>query len=485
LSPFYFFAMSHNNFLKEKYNFLTPNLGQMDIRALALLSVLIVFSAVIGFKMAAFHPLVPIALLAAVALGIVTLVNTNLGLTILIFSMLLSPEIPIAQTIERAVTVRIEDFLIIAVFFAWFAKTSVRKELGLLRKTPLNKPILAYLAVSIFSTGLGIMSGNVSAKIGFFYILKYIEFFMIFFLFVNNLEDKRQIKTFIFCFLLVSFIIGVLTYAQIGRIDRPTAPFEGAHPEPNTLGGYLVLTLATALGILLYSSNTNVKLILLGLVCFNFYPLLMTLSRSSYLAFTLLYLILVIFSRKHRMILISLLVFAILFLPFFIPEKVKDRVLYTFSYGSDYTFGGGKIKLEKSAAARVETWQSAMDFLQKKPFFGFGVTGVPFMDSQYARLLAEIGIFGFLIFLWLIFAIIKSAWYIFNNSTDYFAQGLSLGFLGGFAGILLMGLAANVFVIVRISEPFWFLCACVMALLDIQPMKAAPGIKSMDHTDST
>ncbi len=450
-----------------------------------MLLVLVAVSALIGFKIAAFHPLVPIALLAAIAIGIATLVNTNLGLTILIFSMLLSPEIPIAQTAERAVTVRIEDFLIMAVFFAWFAKTAVRKELGLLRKTPLNKPIFAYLAISIFSTGLGIMSGDVSAKIGFFYILKYVEFFMIFFVFVNNLDDPKQIKIFIFCFLLVSFIIGVLTYAQIGKIDRPSAPFEGEHPEPNTLGGYLVLTMAAALGLLLYSKDANVKIILTGLVCFNIYPLLMTLSRSSYLAFILIYLVLVFFTRRHRLVMIGLLVFAILFLPFFIPERVKDRILYTFSYGSHYTFGGGKIRLEKSAAARVETWQRAMDFLSKKPFFGFGVTGVPFMDSQYARLLSEIGIVGFLIFLWLIFAIIKSTWYIFNNSIDYFTQGLSLGFLAGFMGMLLMGLAANVFVIVRISEPLWFLCACVMALPDIYPIKAQQEINGDVQTDST
>ncbi len=466
------------NFLKPKYNFLTLNFGQIDIRALALLLVLILFSAVIGFKIASIHPLVPIALLAAIGLGIATLVNTNLGLTILIFSMLLSPEIPIAQTVDRTVAVRIEDFLIIAVFFAWLAKTAVRKELGLLRKTPLNKPIFAYLAVSIFSTGLGVMSGDVNVKVGFFYILKYIEFFMIFFIFVNNIDDMKQIKTFIFCFFLVSFIIGVLTYAQIGKIDRPTAPFEGEHAEPNTLGGYLMLTLAIALGILLYSRNTNVKLILVGLVCFNFYPLLMTLSRSSYLAFVGIYLVLVFLSRRQRLILIGLLVLAILFLPFLIPEKVKDRILYTFSYGSHSTLGGGKIKLEASAAARFAQWQYAMSYLQKKPFFGYGVTGAGFMDAQYARILSETGIFGFSIFLWLIFSLLKNFWRIFNNATDYYSQGLSLGILSGLIGLLIMSFGANVFVIVRISEPFWFLVACVLSLPEAQTLYSTAKIIS-------
>ncbi|MBM3252102.1 MAG: hypothetical protein FJZ11_04915, partial [Candidatus Omnitrophica bacterium] len=347
--------MSYQPFLKDKSKFSIFNAGQMDVRAAALLLILVVISTIIGFKLSTINPLISIGILAGVMVGLATLVNTNIGLTILIFSMLLSPEIPLAQTPERAVVIRIEDFLIIAVFFAWLAKTAVRKELGLLRKTPLNKPIFAYLAISIFSTALGIMSGNVNLKTSVFYILKYTEFFMIFFIFVNNLEDMKQVKTFISCFLLVSFIIGILTYAQIGKIDRPTAPFEGEHAEPNTLGGYLVLTLAIALGMLLYSKNTITKLVLGGLVCFNIYPLLMTLSRSSYLAFTTLYAFIVFASRKQKLLLVGLLVLAVLFLPILIPERVKDRILYTFRYGSHYTLGGEQIKLEQSAAARVES----------------------------------------------------------------------------------------------------------------------------------
>jgi len=466
--------MSYNLFLKDKNKFSFSNFGQLDIRAVALLLVLVFVSLLIGFKVAKFQPLVPIAVLAGIIVALATLVNTNIGLTILIFSMLLSPEIPLAETPERAVVVRIDDFLIMAVFFAWLAKTAVRKELGLLRKTPLNGPIFAYLAINIFSTAFGIVSGDVSPKTSIFYILKYTEFFMVFFIFVNNLNDMKQVRTFISCFLLVSFIIGIIVYAQIGNVPRPTAPFEGEHPEPNTLGGYLVLTLAIGLGLLLYSRNTITKLILGGLICFNIYPLLMTLSRSSYVAFSAIYLFLVFVSRKQRLILIGLLVLAILFLPILIPETVKERVLYTFRYGTQSSFGGGQIRLEKSAAARVESWRYALSLLQKKPFFGYGVTGTGFMDSQYSRVLGETGLVGFLIFLWFILTIIITSWRIFNNSQDDYSQGLSLGFLGGFLGMLIMALGANVFVIVRISEPLWFLAACVMALPEAQKI-SLPG----------
>jgi len=45
-----------------------------------------------------------------------------------------------------------------------------------------------------------------------------------------------------------------------------------------------------------------------------------------------------------------------------------------------------------------------------------------------------------------------------------FYKGLILGFISGFAGILTQAIGTNTFIIVRIMEPFWFLCAIVMTL---------------------
>src|SRR3989304_4243073 len=82
--------------------------------------------------------------------------NTELALHIILLSMLLSPEIvvggvggvsvgkPMAK--GEALGLRMEDLVLIAVALAWFARTAIFKELGLIRKTPLNRPIFAYIA---------------------------------------------------------------------------------------------------------------------------------------------------------------------------------------------------------------------------------------------------------------------------------------------------------------------------------------------------
>lgn len=410
-------------------------------------------------------------ILAAVIVGMITLVNTNFALVILIFSMLLSPEIggKMAAAGERGVTLRIEDFLIIAVFFVWLTKVTIGQEFGLIRRTPLNNPILVYICVNVFSTALGAGMGDVKANMGFFYVLKYIEYFMIYFLFVNNLQDMRQLKVFLFCFFLTSFIIGIYTYSQIGRVFRPTAPFEGAHPEPNTLGAYLLLSLTIALGIFLNLNFSLTKNVLAGLLCFNIYPFLMTLSRSAYAGFVAAYMFFIFLTKKGRMLLITILAISILFLPFIAPKRTIDRVVYTFT--GNKVVGqalGLKVKLDPSAASRIEVWSYVFDILKNRPFFGYGVTGLGLIDSQYARTLAELGIVGSLSLYWLIIVILKNCMRIYRSVEDEYSRGLTLGFLCGFIGLLIVGFGANVFVIVRISEPFWFLAACIMVLPELE-----------------
>src|SRR5919198_2379391 len=90
--------------------------------------------------------------LAAVVLFALVFVRTDFGLYVVVFSMLLSPEFGaggsgIAE--GRTIMVRSEDFILIVIGMAWLAKTAVNKEIGIVAKTPLNKPILVDVVVNI------------------------------------------------------------------------------------------------------------------------------------------------------------------------------------------------------------------------------------------------------------------------------------------------------------------------------------------------
>ncbi len=89
--------------------------------------VILIVGIFIGQTITGISSTFAIAILLGVLVFIVTLVNTDAGLTVLIFSMLLSPEILVGQIPGRDIVIRFEDLLLPVITFAWFAKTAVNK----------------------------------------------------------------------------------------------------------------------------------------------------------------------------------------------------------------------------------------------------------------------------------------------------------------------------------------------------------------------
>src|SRR5262245_40388843 len=108
------------------------------------------------------------------AVFLVVFVKTEIGLYLVIFSMLLSPQFAasggtIAES--RRIVVRSEDVLLLVVALSWLAKTAVNKELGIAVKTPLNRPILAYVAATAIATLTGSLTGPGAGVARVFYSL--------------------------------------------------------------------------------------------------------------------------------------------------------------------------------------------------------------------------------------------------------------------------------------------------------------------------
>ena len=404
-------------------------------------------------------------LIAGILILIVSILSTEIAIYLLIFSMLLSPEIILAHTPAREVTIRSEDILILIVLFGWIAKTAGFKELGLFRKTPLNRPILIYCLVCMISTLVGIYTGKVNIYSGFFYTLKYIEYFFFYFMVVNHVREMEQAKRFTGALILTCVIVSLYAMLQIPLGERVTAPFEGKEGDPNTLGGYLILLLSITLGLLAHSERRQEKLLLIGLAGLIILPFLYTLSRGSWLAAIPMLIIFIVMSEKKMFFLFILLITAIA-LPFVAPERVKQRVAITFmeEKGFERTEKIGGVAFEPSASERIITFKVGYKKWQERPILGHGVTGGRLIDSQYIRVLVELGILGIIAFSYLIYSIFKHLLFTYKNSTDPFSKGLSLGLLGGVGAMLGHSLGASTFIIVRIMEPFWFFTGLVMVL---------------------
>jgi len=442
----------------------------MDIKRRAEVSVLLLlpFAASAGILSSlGFHFKFLITMLVLLVFFI-SFINTNFALVILIFSMLFSPEFELGGIPGRAVVLRADDILIFVVLFGWLSKMAVTKQLGLIRTNPINKPIIVYILVCVLATLLGAMQGLVSIKQSFFYLLKYVEYFVLFFMVVNNVKTMRQVKVFVFFLLFTCFLVCIYAWSNIGVSVRVTAPFEGRAGEPNTLGGYLLLMMAVVIGLILHTKFPKQSFVLPGLLVFMTVPFLYTLSRSAWFGFFPMYIALTVMTRRRRAVLLIFLAALIVTFPIFMPQPVKKRLTSTFVPGRAYEVAGRRLTFDESTARRIDTWAFLLKKWVKRPILGYGVPAGIVTDNQYARVLREVGTVGFIIFIWLNMTIFKAGLRTYKLTRDNdFAQGLSLGFLAGFTGLLVQSLAQEVFIIIRIMEPFWFLTAIIVMLPEV------------------
>ncbi len=417
------------------------------------------------------------AIIGGIILAVICFINPELGLYILVCAMLLGPQFgmggaPGEGVRSRGLTLRLDDFLLLIIGFSWFLSTAVNKERGLFLKTPLNRYIAYYFLVCVVSTLIGYMVGRVKGPAGIFFVLKFFEYYIVYFMAVNYLKEKKQMERLVFMILIVCCIVCCIAISQIPSGARVSAPFEGESGEPNTLGGYLVLILSLVLGLLFSGYGTRKqKFFFGGLVFLILITLAATLSRSSWLALGPMLLALIWFSKRKMVIIVPLIILVIVS-AFLMPSGVTQRAMFTFSQRMEegqIKLGG--VRIDTSTSARLNSWKQVLtqDFLNH-PLLGYGVTGYHFVDAQYPRVLAETGLIGLMAFILLLVAIYKNT--IQNRhryEDDSFYIGVSIGFLAGFFAMLTHAIGANTFIIVRIMEPFWFLTAIVIMIPRIDP----------------
>jgi len=402
----------------------------------------------------------------------ISFMSEEIALSFLIFSMLLSPEFGVRDTAGTGTTLRLDDFLLSIVCFTWLAKTAILKEPGAIFQSRLTKPIFLYLFICVLATALGIYSKHVYPRAGFFFVLKSIEYFMLFFMVANHVKNRKQIERFLSFLFLTCALVCIIAMIQIPGNGRMTAPFEGNSGEPNTLGGYLVFVLALICGLYLTAQFSAVMRIVFS--CFMlliFIVILATQSRGSWLALAIMYLTFMMFSNKRGLLFIILII-GLAGSPLFLPDFVRHRLSYTFKEEKGIASRNqekiGGQTLDTSASARIRDWKAALKQIRKKPILGYGITGWRFIDSQYVRILLETGFLGLSCFLWLLATLFKLVIKQYRILTDSFYKGITLGFIAGFMGILAHALTSNTFMIVRIMEPFWFVTALIIMIPTIQ-----------------
>ena len=443
----------------------------LDAKFIAIVTIVILFSIVAGFAITKVPSSLALAGAIALAAVIVCFVWPPISLYILIFSMLLSPEFGQRGTQGEGMTIRLDDLIFALISFSWLAKSSVHKELGLFPKTPLNRGITAYVLICLFSTVLGGLFGKINLS-GYMFVLKYFEYFMVFFMAVNFIDTRKQARTFLVLLLITCAIVSLYALSQLPLGGRVSTPFEGKEGEPGTLGGYLILLMSVSIGVLLTSNSKRVKMLLTGLILISFIALMATQSRATWMGLPVMYLCFIAMSKK-RLMLLGVLAAIIAVGPFIMPESYKERYGGTFEREAGYkaTVGGTDLALDSSATERVQSWQGVSRDFKNHPIFGYGINGYWFIDGQFFRTLAELGLVGTSIFIFMLYQIGKFLLAANRIASDNLGKGLTMGMFAGFLALLVHCFGSNTFIVVRIMEPFWFLMGITVVLYHIDKKK--------------
>lgn len=417
--------------------------------------------------------------MGGISLLVITFLHTRAAIYLIIFSMLLSPELGTGVAAgDRPVTIRLEDILILIIGLAWLVRTAHNKELGLLAKSPLNRQIALYSAAALTATLVSGWMFQVNWLRALAFLAKYLEYFVLYFMVLTSVRTRADIKNYLIAALLTCAMVAVIGIAQIPDGGRVSTPFEGEGGEPNTFGGYLVLMLSIVSGFYLTSTSLRERLAWAAFGGLLLIPLLYTLSRSSWIAGIGLIVALLIYGPHKRQIAVAGALALILF-PMLAPQPVMERIDYTFNQPeSRGQIQVGELRLDTSSSARIESWKIGLQGWAQRPITGYGVAGYVFMDAQYVRILTEAGIVGFLAFCWLAWAIWCMARDRLSGGSDRFSSALSLGYLAGYVAMLVHGIGANTFIIVRIMEPFWLLTALVVALPETTETEEALIVRS-------
>ncbi|WP_066633879.1 O-antigen ligase family protein [Desulfolucanica intricata] len=341
--------------------------------------------------------------------------------------------------------------------------------LGSERELPAVKvPMLAFVLLGVAHIVIDLPYFAAGLE-GFRAVFQYMLAFFIGFYLVKNEQDALSYLRFIALLGTLAALVGI---AQVALGVETPAGWTDASEQgltrafsfvvsPNVLGSYLALIAPLCFGLFLYEREKLWKWGWLVCTPVVLVALVFTGSRGAWLA--LFAAILIYLVAIDRRLLIAGIIGAAGAVAFVSP--IRSRMLNLFS--AEY--------LEKSSNdGRIARWLGAYEQMSYEPLFGKGIGhyggavadryfGTNYVDSYYFKTLAEMGLTGIVLFLWLMLSVSRlmyAVWQQWKGQPGYYLLG---GLFTGLLAVLLHNGVENIFEVPFMNSYFWFLCGLVLA----------------------
>lgn len=369
--------------------------------------------------------------------------------------------------------------------FGTFALTKVLNRQQLFRPSRLGMVIgvlMGMNALSIargaaFPTGYGYDAGFAGL-----WLFRYAMTFSVYFITLSMAHgetDRKRMAWAIALGLLAEAWTTIL-FGKNGSGGRAIGTFG----QSNELGAFLAMFTAFTASLCLGSRNLVAKLALAGMAFAGVIATFLTLSRGSILALGVGFLYVAFRTSK----VLTIIVLAVLVTsPIWIPQDVKDRMAET-QVGVE---GSDDVTLEASSQMRIDTWNAILRVVSENPIFGVGMLGLTYVlpmtggemglevkDSShntFLRMLAELGVFGLVLFCWFLWMVFKLGNDGVKAARNPFDRQLSVGLMAALLVLAVSCWFGDRFYSILITGNFWIACALVD---DLVQERAAERVES-------
>lgn len=392
----------------------------------------------------------------------------------LIAAIAISPRFSIGKLANgRSIDLRYEDFIFLIMFAYWSIGLFFWKEK--INYTFLFKPILIYVVLAAISTAFGVFQGRINSANAFFFLLKEVEYFLMFMLVANFVADLKALKTIVYSLNIFAMANGFFGIFQFFKncFDDVTNVDMGSIGEPSRFlsGGYFAIGAVFSLVSMIFLKDKKIKI-------FSFFSCLVCTvaligsgSRSNAGGLIL-----------SSVILLALLLKDLLKKKENIRLKPKPVIIYSILIAitifsitklpSIWRFTNFEYMKISFSKLRVESiYKPLFELFKKSPLIGLGktacsivISGTGEAHNYYLRILVEMGVIGLCAFLYMVLCILKQSLRLTKSEN-------SLTKTIGFAGFLICiqflfaSLMQDAFLPVKINETYWIIIGLVAASL--------------------
>ncbi len=414
--------------------------------------------------------------LFAFCLGLIILLHLQAGLILILGALLLGQlvRIPFPGGASQFLP---NDLLIPCFLLFWLGRKLYLRHFRLV-STPLDLPLFLFLAIAFISLIWGsrnlLLRETVTASL---YLIRFAEYALLFYAVLDLAQNQAWVKRNLKFLLVVALLLAGLGFLQYILIpDFSTLAAQGGWDphikrlfstwlDPNFMGGFFVLILSFVIAFYLYSQNKKAKLVLLACAAVFLLALLLTYSRSAFLAFCVVLVFIGVF--KSRRVLFFGLIILVLLTVF--SERLQARLT-------------GATSLDVTAQYRLSSWRNTLAIIRAHPFLGVGYNAFRYAqlsagtlgpeashsdfgsDSSFLTIMATTGILGFGAYLWLLGACFGLSWRSLRQGRSDIERALGLGFCAGLGGLLVHAQFTNSLLYPFFLEIIWFGLACLFFL---------------------